>query len=127
MCKRIPHIQPIHGSREECLVELVARGDGEAQTLSEVQANLAKEGLSLLTYLEMVNFNLPHTQIGFINQVMGWLWTEANTFPLSIELPMERNKQVVGCILVNWMNSQVHLSTTTPPRLGSRLRVLTKS
>ena len=102
MYKRIPLYTTYAREAEKSVDELVARGVGEAQTLSEVQANLAKEGLSLLTYLEMVNFNLPHTQNWFYQPGMGWLWTEANTFPFIYRASrMERNKEVAGCILVN--------------------------
>ena len=58
-----------------------AESAASAQSLATVQANLAEQGLSLLTYFDQVNANLPHTHNWYYQPGMGWLWTQANTFP----------------------------------------------
>ena len=100
-----PSIYNLYTEAEKSVAELVARGVGEAKTLSEVQANLAKEGLSLLTYLEMVNFNLPHTQNWFYQPGMGWLWTEANTFPFIYRAP-DGEEQAGGWLYFSQLDDQ---------------------
>ena len=46
-----------------------------------VQADLASEGLALLTYLDEMENSLPHTFEWFYQPGMGWLWTNSNVFP----------------------------------------------
>jgi len=58
-----------------------AESAASAQSLATVQANLAQQGLSLLTYFDQVNANLPHTHNWYYQPGMGWLWTQPNTFP----------------------------------------------
>ena len=80
---------------------------------------MATQGLALVTYLEQMEKNAPYTQNWFY-QPMGWLWTEANTFPFIYRAPDGEEQGGGWLYFSQLMNSQVHLSTTTPARLGSR-------
>ena len=54
----------------------------KAEALAEVQADLATEGLSSLTYLEQVTGqSIPHTEGWYFQPELGWLWTNRETFP----------------------------------------------
>jgi alpha-tubulin suppressor-like RCC1 family protein len=54
----------------------------KAEALAEVQADLATQGLSSLTYLEQVTGQaIPHTDGWYYHPGQGWLWTNRETFP----------------------------------------------
>ena len=54
----------------------------KAEALAEVQADLATQGLSSLTFLEQVTGqSIPHTDGWFYQPGQGWLWTNRDTFP----------------------------------------------
>ena len=69
----------LHTAKE--LEDAVAAAKAEA--LAEVQADLATQGLSSLTFLDQVTGqSIPHTD-GWYYQPgnLGWLWTNRDTFP----------------------------------------------
>ena len=63
--------------------ELAAAVDAaKAEALAEVQADLATEGLSSLTYLDQVTGqSIPNTDGWYFQPGLGWLWTNRDTFP----------------------------------------------
>jgi hypothetical protein len=63
--------------------ELAAAVDAaKAEALAEVQADLATEGLSSLTYLDQVTGqSIPNTDGWYFQPGLGWLWTNRETFP----------------------------------------------
>jgi alpha-tubulin suppressor-like RCC1 family protein len=68
----------LHTAKE--LEDAVATAKAEA--LAEVQADLATQGLSSLTFLEEVTGqSIPHTDGWYYHPGQGWLWTNRETFP----------------------------------------------
>ena len=61
--------------------ETVSKSAGQAESLATVQADLASEGLSLITYLDEANLSEPYTNQWFYQPGMGWLWTNSKAFP----------------------------------------------
>ena len=53
---------------------------GAAEGLATVQAELAAEDLSLLSYLEAIKPK-PHTRNWYYQPDLGWVWTQEEIFP----------------------------------------------
>ena len=54
---------------------------GSAEGLATVQADLASQGLSLLTYLNQMSAGTPHTHNWYFQPEWGWMWTSKDQFP----------------------------------------------
>ena len=85
--------------------ELAARNLGKAEAMAEVQATMATQGLALVTYLEQMEKNAPYTQNWFYQPGMGWLWTEANTFPFIYRAP-DGEEQAGGWLYFSQLDEQ---------------------
>ena len=60
--------------------ETVSKSAGQVESLATVQADLASQGLSLITYLDEANLSEPYTNQWFYQPGMGWLWTNSKLF-----------------------------------------------
>jgi len=58
-----------------------AKSAGIAEANATIQSDLARKGLSMVTYSNQVDFAKPYTNTWFYQPGMGWLWTNNNTFP----------------------------------------------
>ena len=58
-----------------------AKTTAKAEATATVQADLASKGLSLISYVEQIEFSKPYTQNWFYQPGMGWMWTDEDTFP----------------------------------------------
>ena len=107
----------LHTAKE--LEDAVAAAKAEA--LAEVQADLATQGLSSLTFLDQVTGqSIPHTD-GWYYQPgnLGWLWTNRDTFPFIYrqgnspnpggwlyfsQLPDQKDKPIYDYELKDWIS-----------------------
>ena len=58
-----------------------AKTTARAEATATLQADLASKGLSLISYVEQIEFSKPYTQNWFYQPGMGWMWTDEDTFP----------------------------------------------
>ena len=58
-----------------------AKTTAKAEATATLQADLASKGLSLISYVEQIEFSKPYTQNWFYQPGMGWMWTDEDTFP----------------------------------------------
>ena len=61
--------------------EELAKKAGSAESLATVQADLARQNLSYVPYLEKMNVKVPHTHNWYYQPGLGWLWTTQDVFP----------------------------------------------
>jgi hypothetical protein len=66
---------------EKTEAEVAAKAAGRSEAIAEVQADLAREGLAIITYLEEVEKVQPYTSEWFYQPGVGWLWTSPSTYP----------------------------------------------
>ena len=92
----------------------------KAEALAEVQADLAREGLSSLTFLEQVTGQaIPHTDGWYFQPGLGWLWTNRDTFPFIYkqatdtssarwlyfsQLPEQKEKPIYDYEILDWIS-----------------------
>jgi N-acetylneuraminic acid mutarotase len=61
---------------------IVTKQESVTRGFSSVQADLAREGLSLKAYYERIkDLQVPHLSDWHYHSTMGWLWTDRETFP----------------------------------------------
>ena len=58
-----------------------ATKSGKAESLATVQAEMAVEGLSVLSYVNQISVSKPYTEDWFYQPNMGWLWTDESVYP----------------------------------------------
>ena len=61
--------------------EELAKKAGSAESLATVQADLARQNLSYVPYLEKMSLEIPHTYNWYYQPGVGWLWTTQDVFP----------------------------------------------
>jgi hypothetical protein len=66
---------------EKTEAEVAAKAAGRSEAIAEVQADLAREGLAIITYLEEVEKVQPYTSEWFYQPGVGWLWTSPSAYP----------------------------------------------
>ena len=67
-------------STEKAAAETAAKATGVTEGLATVQADMATQGLSLVTYLDKISAK-PHTYNWYYQPEWGWLWTNEENFP----------------------------------------------
>jgi hypothetical protein len=86
-----PGTYDLFTSTEKSAAETTAQATGVAEGLAKVQADLAAQGLSLVTYVEKVTTK-PHTYNWYYQPEVGWLWTNETTFPFVYKAGSEDTK-----------------------------------
>ena len=76
-----PSSYGLYTEAEKTAAESTSSASGKAEALATVQADLASQGLALLTHADQMEKSMPYTQEWFYQPGMGWLWTQANIFP----------------------------------------------
>ena len=76
-----PSTYGLYTEAEKTAAESTSSASGKAEALATVQADLASQGLALLTYVDQMEKSMPYTQEWFYQPGMGWLWTQPNIFP----------------------------------------------
>ncbi len=59
----------------------LARSRGMVEANATIQADLARNGLSLVAYSQEIDHTKPYTNHWFYQPGMGWLWTDTGIFP----------------------------------------------
>ena len=75
-----PGMHNLFTSTEKAATETAAKATGVAEGLATVQADMATQGLSLVTYLDKISAK-PHTYNWYYQPEWGWLWTNEENFP----------------------------------------------
>ena len=82
-----PSTYTLYTETEKTAAESTSTASGKAEALATVQADLASQGLALLTYIDQMEKSTPYTQEWFYQPGMGWLWTQTNIFPFVYQAP----------------------------------------
>ena len=82
-----PSTYSLYTETEKTAAESTSTASGKAEALATVQADLASQGLALLTYIDQMEKSMPYTQEWFYQPGMGWLWTQTNIFPFVYQAP----------------------------------------